>query len=589
MSREDNQKAEEAPSPFGRREGPANTARTTLLAAGVFLFALLLYLPVLRAGFVNWDDPLYVYQNPHIRSLDLGWVFTAVVASNYHTLTLLSHTLDYALFGLNPWGHHLTSIILHALNSALFFILGLRLLAMVCGEKEEPGHWRRALGALGAALLFAAHPLHVESVAWVSERKDVLSAFFFLLSMLAYLKYAAVRAKALPYALTLILFVLALLSKPMAVTLPAVLLLLDYYPLKRTGRGWSRLVIEKIPFFVLSAASAVLTVWAQRTGGGLRGLETHGLATRIYLAVRAVLFYIYKLILPVDLSPYYPLPFHTSLVSTAFIGSLVLIVVITIICVLLIRLKRWPLTLWLFYLVTLLPVSGLVTVGGQAVADRYAYIPTMGFFLLAGAALCRFSTSHERGGLGKSLLVLPVLVIIVLGVQTIRQERIWHDSISLMSRAIELYPDRAAIPYNNRGLAYDSLGDRDRALADYNVAIAISPEFVDAYINRGIVYGEGSLFGKAVEDFNRALAIDPMSAKAYLNRGAAYLGMGDYGAAINDLERATTLDPANAAAFYNLGLAYMETGQREKALRAMDRAARLGLREARNFIIKNRG
>ncbi len=590
MSREDNQKAEEAPSPPGGREGPGSAARTIILiAAGVFLFALLLYLPVLKAGFVNWDDPLYVYQNPHIRTLDLGWVFTAVVASNYHPLTLLSHTLDYALFGLEPWGHHLTSIMLHALNSALFFILGQRLLAMVCGEKEKSSHWRPALGALGAALLFAAHPLHVESVAWVSERKDVLSAFFFLLSILAYLGYATRRDKALPYALTLILFVLALLSKPMAVTLPVVLLLLDYYPLKRTGRGWSRLVIEKIPFFVLSAASAVLTVWAQRTGGGLRGLETHGLATRIYLAVRAVLFYIYKLILPVDLSPYYPLPFYTSLVSTAFLGSLVLIVVITIICVLLLRLKRWPLTLWLFYLVTLLPVSGLVTVGGQAVADRYAYIPTMGFFLLAGAALCRFMTSHERGGLGRPLLVLPVLVIIVLGVQTFRQERIWHDSISLMSRAIELYPDRAAIPYNNRGLAYDSLGERERALADYNVAIAISPEFVDAYINRGIVYGEGSLFGKAIEDFNRAIAIAPTSAKAYLNRGVAYLSMGDYGAAINDLERATSLDPANAAAFYNLGIAYMETGQREKALRAMDRAARLGLREARNFIIEKGG
>ncbi len=571
--------------------GKGAGTRATLLCL-VFVVALALYLPLLDAGFVNWDDPLYVYQNPHIRSLDLRWVFKAVVASNYHPLTLLSHTLDYALFGLWPGGHHLTSIILHGLNSALFFVLCQRILTLLYEEQRSGGMLWPELGALAASLLFALHPLHVESVAWVSERKDVLSSFFFLLSILAYLEYALGRKKALWYASTLACFILALLSKPMAVTLPVVLLVIDYYPLKRDVGSWRGAIIEKIPFFFLSLAWAIITVWAQRAGGGLRSLETHGLGTRIYLALRAVLFYPYKLIAPLNLSPYYPLPFHISLMSASFLGSLVIIVVITLVCLLL-RAKRWPLALWVFYIVTLLPVSGLVTVGGQAVADRYAYIPTMGFFVLAGAALCRglggpAPGSHSRVRPGRALLVLPAIAGLLLGIQTIRQVRIWHDSISLMTRAIELYPDRVSIPYNNRALAYDRRGELEKALADYDLAIAISPEFADAYINRGILYGETSRFEKAIEDFDRAITLDPENAKAYLNRGAAYLMLGEYGAAIADLQRATVLAPENATALYNLGLAYMDTGEEGKALEAMRRAAALGLNQARDFL-RNKG
>jgi len=551
-----------------------------ILAGSVFILALLIFLPVLGNGFVNWDDPLYVYGNLHIRHLDIRWIFTGIVASNYHPLTLLSHTLDYALFGLNPMGHHLTSIILHALNSALVFLLAKRLFNKDSGSGST-------LLPLTAALLFAFHPIHVESVAWVSERKDVLSAFFFLLSILAYLRYTEKGHDKKYYGLTLFAFILALLAKPMAVTLPVVLLIIDYYPLKRDDNGWARLIMEKIPFFALSLASAIVTLWAQRVGHGLRGLETHSLSTRIYIAVRAVTFYLQKIILPIKLSPYYPLPFNTGLVSSGFIISLAVVILITLLCLLALKRQRWPMALWAFYLVTLLPVSGLVTVGGQAVADRYAYIPTMGFLIFAGALISRAALWGKGESAGRKKSAAVALTIVILGifaVQTIRQEAIWDDSISLMSRAIKLYPGRAVIPYNNRGLAYDRRGNLQLALSDYNSAIAISPEFTDAYINRGIVYGESSLFEKAIDDFSRALVIDKSNAKAYMNRGAARLGSGDYAGALIDLERGTALDPVDARGLFNLGLAYLNIGEREKGLKNMRKAAELGLAEAREFL-----
>jgi len=561
-----------------RQETPPPLWQKWFLPLIPALLAIAVFIPILGNGFVNWDDPLYVYNNLHIRHLDLRWIFTAVVASNYHPLTLLSHTLDYRLFGLNPAGHHLTSLILHALNSALVFLLAKRLLGGSIEKGKSP-----VPAAMIAALLFAVHPLHVESVAWVSERKDVLSAFFFLLAILAYLPYAKAGNKKF-YGLTLLAFILALLSKPMAITLPAVLLILDYYPLKRLNKAWKKLLIEKIPFFTISLASAIITVWAQKAGGGLRGLETHSISTRLYIAARALIFYLYKLILPVNLSPYYPLPFNTRLLSPRFIFSLIFIVIITILCLYAAKNRRWPLALWAFYLVTLAPVSGLVTVGGQAVADRYAYIPTMGFFILAGAAIQRIAQKNDGNGTRPVIWAVPILIIALLGLQTIRQTAVWQNSVTLMSRAINLYPNRAAISYNNRGLAYDKKGKLRLALTDYNRAIAISPEFTEAYINRGIIYGESSLFDKAIKDFSEAISLDPSSAKAYMNRGAAYMSEGDYKSALRDLRQVRTLNPKDAATHFNLGLVYFNIGNKIEALKSMKKAAALGLPEAREFI-----
>jgi hypothetical protein len=301
-------------------------SRITVWAVALIVASVtfVVYLPALNNEFVNWDDPTYVYENYQIRSIDFGflkWIFTAVVSGNWHPLTMFTHALDYSFWGLDPRGHHLTSIIFHTFNTLLVFILVVQLLG--CGRAGKTGipngftgpDKKALIAGIVTALVFGIHPVHVESVAWISERKDVLSVFFFLLSVLAYLKYTSSRnsKRSISYGACLLLFTMALMSKPMAVTLPVVLLILDYYPLGRMslegglkGAKWS--LLEKVPFFVLSLLSSLITIWAQHTGGALTTLEAYPLKVRILVALRAYAFYIYKMVLPIDLAPFYPYP-----------------------------------------------------------------------------------------------------------------------------------------------------------------------------------------------------------------------------------------------------------------------------------------
>jgi len=502
------------------------------------IVAVVLFLPALGNGFVNWDDPAYVYENLHIRHLELRWIFTGIVASNYHPLTLLSHTIDYALFGPDPMGHHLTSLILHALNSALVFLLAKRLLAKGLGRAGT-------LGALIAALLFAVHPLHVESVVWVSERKDVLSAFFFFLSILFYIRYTEKGRKGL-YGLTLLAFILALLSKPMAVTLPVVLLILDYYPLDRLQKG-SVIIMEKIPFFALGIVSAILTLWAQSTGGAVTRMVSYPLSIRILVAVRGYLFYSYKLLFPVGLAPYYPLPMGLGPSNPFFIVSLIFLTGVTLFCLFwAMRGKRALLAIWLYYLVTLAPVIGIVQVGSQAAADRYSYLPTVGCIMLAGALL---SLLYKRSGGSKGIaLIITLLVLLFLSVQTTRAIPVWHDSVSLWSHEINFLEghnkgDRLAgtIAHYNRAKAYEGISLLPEAIADYTSVIAINPGYLDAYINRGVIYGQLGRFEEALPDFNRAVELDPTSAAARYNRGLVYKNLGDMDKAREDFQAAMSL------------------------------------------------
>ncbi len=505
------------------------------------ILAFFLFLPALWAGFVNWDDPLYVYQNPHIRSLDIRWVFTAVVASNYHPLTLLSHTLDYALFGLSPWGHHLTNIVLHAVNSALVFLLA-RALLLRARPMVKDGGQGRVLAPLFAALVFAAHPLHVESVVWVAERKDVLSALFFLLSILSYLRYSENR-RIPAYGLTLILFVLALLSKPMAISLPVVLLILDYYPLQRIERGWA-VVIEKVPFFVLSGASAIITLWAQKTGGAVTLMRSYPLATRLVVAIRGYVFYMYKLIFPATLAPYYPLPLNPGVGDPLFLASLLILVIITALSIYLaIKGHRAIPALWSYYIVTLFPVIGIVQVGSQAAADRYAYIPTMGFFILAASIFTR-----KKGAARPIGVAIFVAALVLFGLKTTRAIPVWKDSLSLWTHEIGYLQshggeDKVAgvIARYNRAKAFESLSLLEEAAREYGRVLAINPRYLDAYLNRGVIYARLGRYNEAIGDFTRAMDIEPTSAAAHYNRARAYGALGDMEKARYDFEMARRL------------------------------------------------
>ncbi len=503
------------------------------------LVAVVLFLPALGNGFVNWDDPAYVYQNLHIRHLELRWIFTGIVASNYHPLTLLSHTIDYALFGQDPMGHHLTSLILHGLNSALVFLLAKRLLTKGLGQGGT-------LGALIAALLFAVHPLHVESVVWVSERKDVLSAFFFLLSILFYLRYTEKGHLNKFYVLTLLAFIFALLSKPMAVTLPVVLLILDYYPLDRLCKGRA-VIMEKIPFFAMSLASAIVTLWAQSTGGAVTRMVSYPLSIRILVAVRGYLFYSYKLLLPVGLAPYYPLPMGLGPSNPFFIVSLIFLAGVSLFCLFFaMRGKRALLAIWLYYLLTLAPVIGIIQVGSQAAADRYSYLPTIGCIMLGGALL---SFLYKRLGGSKGIAVtITLLLLLLLSVKTTRTIPVWHDSVSLWSHEINFLEthnkkDRLAgtIAHYNRAKAYEGISLLPEAIADYTSVIVINPGYLDAYINRGVIYGRLGRFEEALPDFNRAVELDPSSASARYNRGLVYKNLGQMDKAREDFQAAMSL------------------------------------------------
>lgn len=493
--------------------------------------AFIIYIPALGNGFVNWDDPAYVYENLHIRSLDVRWLLTGVVGSNYHPLTMLSHTIDYALFGLRPAGHHLTSIILHALNSALVFLLASKLIG---------GHKKAYVGALIAALLFALHPLHVESVAWVSERKDVLSAFFFLLALLTYLRDSKKSPQSIYYCLTFLFFLLAVLSKPMAVTLPAVLLILDYYPLKRCKKNIRKIFIEKIPFFALSAAWGVLTLLAQKSGGSVTLISTYPMHTRLIVAVKGYIFYLYKLSLPIRLAPHYPLPLNPGAGNPVFIASITLFILISLLCITLaIKGRRALPALWLYYIITLLPVIGIIQVGSQAAADRYTYLPTAGFFITAGAAA---SYLYKKAGRTKTLvLCLTLIAFSLLTVKTSTTIPVWKDSIRLWSHEIKFLStyknqDRlaATIALYNRAKAYELQAQPDKAIRDYNRLIALNPSYTEAYLNRGVIYAKTNRYREAIRDFSLALQIDPGSEAALHNRRLAYKALGEMEKARDD-------------------------------------------------------
>jgi hypothetical protein len=364
--------------------------RVLAVAFLVALLTLLVYLPALQNDFVNWDDHLYIYENPHIRSIDsefFKWIFTTFHASNWHPLTWLSHAIDYAIWGLNPMGHHLTSIILHGLNTFLVVILIIRLInydrdkAPITVENKKFSNNNPIIAGAITGLLFGLHPLHVESVAWVSERKDVLCAFFFLLSILSYLKYTSPlqKQKTVHYALCLLFFIFALMSKPMAVTLPVVLLILDVYPLGRLhlksaftnpplppftkgGLGGIKVLIEKLPFLILSLASSVVTIIAQQNA--IVTFEARPLGERLLVAIRAPVFYLFKMLWPTDLSPLYPYPSKISFLTIEYMGSFILVVCITAFCIWLWKRQKIFAIVWAYYIVTLLPVLGIIQVGG---------------------------------------------------------------------------------------------------------------------------------------------------------------------------------------------------------------------------------
>jgi len=540
---------------------------TKIWAAALLVTALtlIIYLPALQNDFVNWDDDKYVYENEHIRFLDfklLKWSFGFHIL-NWHPLTLLSHSIDYALWGLNPIGHHLTNIIFHSVNTFLLFILLVYLLTNVRLAKSSfsETNYKTATGniiaASVAALLFGIHPIHVESVAWVAERKDVLSTFFVLLSLVFYSKYVIkqetkkTNSQPLYYILSFVFFILALMSKPMAVTLPFILIILDIYPFQRFSfkkvfRAHIKLVIEKIPFVFFSLISTILTIMAQHSGGAITSLKVYPLSFRVFVAIRGLSFYLEKMILPIGLSPFYPLPKYPSLQSLENIISIILVFVISIFCI-----WTWKqgqkiyMTIWVFYVVTLLPVIGIIQLGEQAAADRYSYMPSIGPFFLIGLGISYAWKNHyspERlTFLGKKIILfMLILIFLTLSILTLKQIKIWNNSITLWSYELERYPD-FWLAYYNRAHAYTNLGYYQKALKDLDKAIQYNPKYAQTYYIHAIDYIGLGDYQQALKDLDKAIQYNPQFAQAYYVRANVYIKLENYQKALKDLDKVIEL------------------------------------------------
>jgi tetratricopeptide (TPR) repeat protein len=524
-----------------------------------------------KCQFVNYDDPAYITSNPEVhRGLTLRsirWAFSTGAASNWHPLTWLSHLADVELYGLSPAGHHLSSVLLHAANGVLLFLILQRMTG-------APGR------AAAVAALFALHPLRVESVVWVSERKDVLSTFFWMLTVWAYLRYAEnlksqISNFKLFYALALVFFALGLMSKPMLVTLPFVLLLLDYWPLGRLPRGLAALVKEKIPFFILAVASSVVTFLVQRTGGAVSSWTEVPLGARVGNAFISYVRYLGKIFWPRGLSPLYPHPGYWLWWQIA--GAVVLLAAITAGVIWRGRSQPYLAVGWFWFLGMLAPTIGLVQVGIQSMADRYSYVPAVGVFIMVvwGA--------HE--GLGArpgGRWVLGIAAALAVGaclVLTPQQVEYWRTGETLFQHAVEV-TDNNYLAYNNLGFDLSNRGETKKAMAEFQRSLEINPNYDEARNNLGFAFAALGRFKEATNEYIKALSLNSNLTEAHNNLGVALGSLGFADAGIHEFQVALQENPNHPGARNNYGVALAKKGKLDEAIEQF----RLALAAQPNYI-----
>ena len=549
------------------RQHPKWVAAILLIVA-----TLVVYLPVKDHQFVHLDDDLY--HNPQTQKgltwASLAWALTATEAGFWHPLTWWSHMLDYELFGLNPGGHHLMSLLLHTLNVLLLF--GLL-------QRWTGALWRSFL----VAALFALHPLNVESVAWVAERKNVLSTLFWLLTLGAYVHYVR-KPHWKRYLSVVFLFVLGLMAKPMLVTLPCVLLLLDCWPLGRLGPSWSelrqkgsKLLLEKAPLFALSVATGILAIHAENKLGALPSLQQIPLDARLGNALTSFVAYLGKMVWPTDLAVFYPhpeasLPVGQVILAVFVIGTLSVLV--------LWGTPSFPYLLvgWLWYLGTLLPVSGLIQVGRHSMADRYMYVPLIGLFILLvwGCSEWVDGSQVRKGwGIGAS-----VFLLLGLSINTRLQLAHWQDSIALYEHAIESTEDNY-LAHNNLGTVFLEAGEIDKGIEQLSSALQINPESIQVLYNLGLALKQKGHPDDAARYFSEALDINPNLADAHNNLGIIRMAQGDGEKAAQHFSKALEIDPQLFEARNNLGTLLLGQGQIEEAILHFSESLLLNPRQAR--------
>jgi len=519
------------------------------------LLTLALYWQAVGFEFVNYDDPGYVYQNPYVgQGLSLHttrWAFTTLYQANWHPLTWLSLMADTnvadlaaSVFDLdtgkdNAAVYHLTSILLHLANTLLVFIV----LCAMTGRR-----WRSAF----VAALFAVHPLHVESVAWVAERKDVLSTLFWLLATLAYVRYARERGRK-RYMLVVAAFVCGLLAKPMLVTLPIALLLLDLWPLRRVGFGNeipetpASLIVEKIPLFALSAASCVVTFFAQRYSGAVGSTLEFPLGVRLANAAVAYTTYIWKMIWPTDLMVPYAHP-GATLPAWQVAASALALLALTALAIKLARRAPYVTVGWVWFLVTLIPVIGLVQVGVQSMADRYTYIPLIGLFIVVGWGIPDLLHGLAPAFIRRALAALVVVVLFLVAYPVVGH---WRDSRALFSHGVKACPASGDAHFN-LGMALEAEGDMAGAAREYRTAIRLRHGIAEAHYNLGNILMHSGRTQQALAEFEETLKVFPGHAQAHNNIGTILANRGKLEQAIAHFSKAAELDPSDPNIANNL-------------------------------------
>jgi len=565
----------------GKRSIP-NTAAGWIISLALIAIVFLAFGQAVRYPFVSYDDGDYVYENPNVTAgftfRGFAWAFTHVHAANWHPLTTLSHMLDCQLYGLQPWGHHLTNVSLHAAGAILLFLALRRLTGSI---------WASAF----VAAVFAVHPLRVESVAWVSERKDVLSGVFFMLTLLAYAHYTREKRPAVGRYLTvLIVFGAGLMCKPTLVTLPFVLLLLDYWPLgrwqsvksegQRARSQWSAvgsLVAEKIPLFVLSAVSCVVTLYAQKQALEARldlsFMERAGNAMVAYVTYLAQMFY------PVHLAVLYPYP-ENGLKLAPVLLSLLFLVVISLICVRWRR--RYPFLLvgWLWYLGMLVPMIGFIQVGLQSHADRYTYLPQIGLYILVTWEVLEW-LGRWRWKYGVPGITGAIVIAVLVGCSHV-QTTYWQNSETLWQRALDVTSNNYVASYN-LGSVLLKKGQADPARVLFQEAIRIKPDYEQAYVDMGSALMLTEQTNQAIDYYQKALQIRPDLAEGWSNLGSALLKSGHVAEAIESYRKAIAIKPDSADMEYNLGRAFASKPDWEKAIASYQAALKLQPNEAKTL------
>jgi tetratricopeptide (TPR) repeat protein len=542
-----------------------------LICLFLILITFAAFWQVRHNEFISLDDNLYVTENLHVqRGLTvkgLAWALTRSYAGHWHPITWLSHMLDYNLYGLNPGGHHMTNVFFHVANTLLLFLLL---------EKMTGALWRSGF----VAALFAVHPLHVESVAWVAERKDVVFTLFWILTLWAY-SFFVKKPKLGRYLMVLLCFILSLMSKPMAVTLPFVLLLMDFWPLGRfkleksidaaqQGIPLSRLILEKIPLFLLTAGFSVFTLLSHWKGGALTSFVKIPLGMRIGNALVSSIDYITKMIWPAHLAVLYPHPMSLPIWET--VGAALLLIILT--ALMFIAGRRWPYLIvgWLWYLGTLVPVMGLVQAGPQAMADRFTYIPLIGLFIVVAYGVPDLLTRWRYRNI--VLAASGGLVLTILIITTLSQVRLWQNSITLFNHTLKVTGDNPII-HNNLGVTLMKQGREKEAWAHCTRALEINPNYADALYNQGaLLVGQGK-DQEAMALFAKTLRIKPSHAEAHHYLGVLLTKQGKIQEAIHHFMEAVRAKADYGEAYRNLGIVLVGQGKEQEAIPYFREALRI--------------